>query len=61
MCIGGLPTYICLYEGIRSLELELWTVVIWAWELNPGPLEEQLVLLTFLTSESSLQPLRNTL
>ena len=38
--------YICLCEGVRSLELELQIVVSCSWELRPGPLEEQPVLLT---------------
>lgn len=40
---------VCLCEGVRSLDLMLQTVVNCHggyWERNPGPLEEQLELLT---------------
>jgi hypothetical protein len=49
MCIGVLPAW--GDEGANPLELKLQTVV--SWELNLGPMEEQLV---HLSTEPSLQP-----
>lgn len=39
-------------SGSLQLELDTWELSCTCWELNPGPLEEELVLLT----EPSLQP-----
>jgi hypothetical protein len=42
-------TYVCLYEGVISPETGVadgCELPCGCWELNPGPLEEQLVFLT---------------
>lgn len=47
---------VCLWEGVRSFRTGVTSSCeqpCWSWELNQGPLEEQLV---FFTIEPSLQP-----
>ena len=57
MCIGILPACMSLCKGIRSPGTgvtDTCVLLCGYWELNPGPLEDQPVL---LTAEPSLQPL----
>jgi hypothetical protein len=56
MCIGILPIYVCLFEGMGSTRTGVsgsCELLCGYWELNPGSVEEHPVL---LTTEPSLQP-----
>ena len=56
MCIDVLPEFLSVCVGVRSSGTEVkdaCELPCRCWELNPGPLEEQPVL---LTAELSLQP-----